>query len=553
MRLAALTIVFGLATTYAQAPASPSATGSIKVVVRERGSGIPVDGAEVAVNRPGKSGPTAVTDADGTAVFPELAAATYQVKVTYKISEPAAGADPVRVSNQDQPDAAGQAAQTSFHVKQAVVKRGGITTVEFEIQHPATIRGQVLTSEGRPLIDAPVAALSVLRTFRSTPVLSPGPPDGDQAKTDAEGRFVIVGLTPGRYFLRVTLPPAGNQQLNYVYAPGVTSTAAATALSVDSGDNVVIGVTAVALPTVNVEGQVVDEAGHHVEGAQIRLRSLDQADPSPEVASSDREGHFVLTGVRIGTYVVQATLTGGNDSATLVGTTELEVGDKDVAPCEVKVVPGARIFGKLLFNGNEQPDPGRTEIRVRAEGDDRDLRDGLTPTPEWHKDGSFAISGVVGRHRLEVQSKSAWFIERAFLEDGTDLVDSAFNFEPGRIYRNVRVMLSDETAEIAGKLPADWTISPVAIVAFPADSALWNDGRYLKISTSSGPQTELTIKGVPPGRNYLVAIFVLPDRFDEPRLFMNPAEFLDALAERAVNVFVDKPGKYSVNLPDPRR
>jgi Carboxypeptidase regulatory-like domain len=541
MRVAALTIVLALGTSSAQSPAPQPAKGSIRVIVREGDSGLPVEGAEVTVERSGGGGPTAVTNVTGTAEIPDLAAGSYRIRVTYK----------------SEIDATVKVAQlTSFDMRQTVVKPGATSTVEITIRRPATLRGQVLTPEGRPVVSAPIAALLVVRTFRGEPVLGTGPPNGVQATTDAEGRFVVVGLRPGRYFVRVSLPAVNGMPLNYVYAPGVTSVSSAMPFTIDSGDDVSIGISAVAAPTVDLEGRVIDQRGGPIGGTQIKLRALDQVIiESPNMAiTSDRDGHFVLKAVRIGTYALQATRpASGNESATLVGATELHVEEKAVGPLEVKVVPGALITGQMLFNGVEQLDPGRTEIRVRAEGDDADLRQRLSPAPEWHADGSFAISGVVGRHRLELQSNTNWFIERAYLEDGTDVAESAFDFEPGRIYRRVRVLLSDETAEITGQLPRGWAISPFMIVAFPEDAALWSDPRYMKVVTGSGPQTQLTIKGVPPGRNYLVAIWVLPERRDGPVYVDKPAEFLGGLVPAATRVFVDGPGKFTVNLPDPRR
>jgi len=538
MPLAALTVVLAVGALQIQSPPQPT-TGAIKVVVRDAGSNAPLEGAEVTLEHAGKPAVTATTDLAGTIDFPDLEPGPYAVAVTYR----------------NVPEGNAQTSELPPSQKQTTVKRGATSTLEFTIRRPATLRGQVLTAEGRPVSGAPIAVIPVGRTFRGRPVPRAAASNGGEDVTDAEGTFVVAGLNPGRYFVRASLPPRDNVPLNDVYAPGVISTAAAASLSVDSGDDITVGITAIAVPTVTVEGHVVDDAGRGIEGARIGLRPLDRDQEDAQSASSeitsDRDGRFVLKAVRVGTHAVHAIRQGGKDSVTLVGVTEVEVGQEPVRPPEIKVVPGALIAGQAFFNGAERQDASGALIRIRAEGDDAELRDGLAATTEWHPDGSFAISGVVGRHRLTLQSSGNWFIERAFLEDGTDVADAPFNFEPGRVYRKVRVLLSDETAEIVGRLPKGWDAGPIKVVAFPDDPTLWKDERYQKFATAPEAQTELTIRGVPPGRSYLVAVLVA--RRDAPLESVNPAEVLNELVPFAARVFVGEPGKFIVNLPDPRR
>jgi len=518
--------------------AQQSATGTIKVVASEQGTGAAIDQAVVTIVQVGQQPrPTLLTGRDGRVEITDLIPGQYEVAVFDK--------DDVR--NPRSITRAGR------RIRRVQVKAGSVTTVEFTFVRAALVRGQVLTPEGRPVAFARVDVVPAPRTFRSSPVLKGADPWTIQGTTDPEGRFLVAGLHPDRYYVRVVVPPVNGVLMNYVYAPGVTSLAAATPFDLGSGDQIAIAVTVKAIPSVDVGGRVVDQQGRGVGAATLKLGALDFSDDSSNRSIlSDQDGTFTFKGVRIGTHALRVTRhAAGLDSLDLVGAEEISVGEHEIRSLEVKVVPEARVTGRMFFDGVEQNDPARSEIRLVPERADAHLREGLKPVPEWRADGSFAVSGVLGRYRLVVLS-AEWFVDRAFLEDGTDVADAAFDFQPGRLYKNVRVMLSDETALITGVIPPGMSLSPLMLVVFPADPTLWTDSRYKGMIIGQSTATALTVTGLPTGRNYLVAAIVSAD--DSLRAFVaDPTAFLDPLIERAVSVFVDKPGKYTVRLPDPRR
>jgi protocatechuate 3,4-dioxygenase beta subunit len=548
MRLAALTLLVAVATSHARSSgpadagyntsAQQSATGAIKVVVRDEATGTPIDQANVTVEGVGfQYKTTSVTGFEGTVEVPDLRVGSYYVAVSVR-----------EVSNGD-----ATAVQTSAFLRRVSVEAGNTTTAAFPIQRPSTVRGQVLTQQGLPVPHAEAAILGELRTFRGQPVLSPLFRPGARVTADDQGRFTFGGLVPGRYFVRVSLPNVGGPALNYVYAPGVTSIAAATPVVLESGDDVSIGITAPSVPTIAIEGTAIDEVGRPVQRAQIRLRRLDQMEAAYASATTatDEAGRFVLSPVYRGTYALQATHTG---ESIRVGAVELEVADQPVGPLQIRLTPGAQIDGQLLFNGAAGFALARTVVRVVPEGGDADARTLLSPWSEWRADGSFSILGVLGRNRLAVELTDNWFVEHAFLEDGTDIAASAFNFESGRTYRNVRVLATDAAAELVAKLAPGVFRAPMTVVVFPDDASLWNDSRYVKLATAAPPGNELVIKGLPPGRNYLVALWRSPAVVDGARPAKNPEPMdFETLATQAVIVFADGPGRFTVTLQAAKR
>jgi hypothetical protein len=217
----------------------------------------------------------------------------------------------------------------------------------------------------------------------------------------------------------------------------------------------------------------------------------------------------------------------------------------------IKLVPCARVTGRFLFNGLEAPDSERPVVEMQPDGEDAHLRKGLAATTTNRlADGTFVIDGLLGRHRLTVRSSGNWFPVAATLENGTDIANRPIDFEPGRTYGNVRVWLSDETAEIEGFMPEGWSVDSHSIImVFPEDMSLWHIQRYIQLGEVAPQTRSFSVKRVPPGHMYLVAV----SSFADPR---NPRagskDFMEHLRElwpRATRIFVGEPGKFDITLP----
>ena len=164
----------------------------------------------------------------------------------------------------------------------------------------------------------------------------------------------------------------------------------------ESGDEVAIGITALAVPAVPVGGRVVDADGDPVQDATITLTSLDEettpaayfgpgglhrpaAINTPESVRTDRSGRFVVRGVRQGLYALQAVIlgTGLGTPVVAAGVAEVDVRTSRIDSLTIKLLPCARITGRFLFNGLETPDPDRSVVEMRPDGEDAHLRKGL--------------------------------------------------------------------------------------------------------------------------------------------------------------------------------
>ena len=162
------------------------------------------------------------------------------------------------------------------------------------------------------------------------------------------------------------------------------------------------------------------------------------------------------------------------------------------------------------------------------------------------------IDGLLGRHRLTVRSSGNWFTQSAALENGTDILNGPVNLEPGKTYGNVRIWLSDETAEIEGLMPEGWSAdSHSMIMAFPEDMSLWQDrGRYIQSGTVSATDTPLFREADPSWTH----VSCRPLHLRRPRrpTRRNPrtsSETLNELWPRATRIFIGEAGKFEVTLP----
>ena len=550
-----LASVLALGVFIGQLPASASLSqptvqaASITVSAEEDGSGGPIGGIAITIRFASADSRTetfkGTTLADGKMEFPGLAPGRYFVTASSsELLSPLAIGDPQR---------------------SLILKAGAHEVIAFSFRRPAAIRGQVLTPTGKPVQGATVEVVMTKSEFRGRPVVEAGP----GSSTDGEGRFRIEKLVPGRYLVRARLPASVDAPLNFVYAPRTITSTQATPVILAAGADVAIGITALAVPAVGVGGRVVDADGKPVQNATVTLTSLDEDEipggyvglrwphvsagiSPPATVRTDGLGRFFVPGVREGLYALQAVVRGAGSLRPVVaaGVAEVEVGISTVDSLTIKLLPCARITGRVLFNGLETPDPERSVVEMRPEGEDAHLRKGLTATTDWRADGTFVIDGLLGRHRLMERSSGNWFIVAATFENGMDMANGPIDFEPGRTYGNVRVRLSDEMAEIEGLMPEGWSADSHSIVmVFPEDVSLWQDNRYIQ-SGKVAPQTRrFSVKRLPPGHMYLVALFPLFEAHDPKAASQDLVETLNELWPRATRIFIGEAGKFEFTLP----
>ena len=484
----------------------------------------------------------AVTSSDGQLTVAGLASGTYLVIATPP--------DLYASTNAWFPSTNGQ-------VRTVVVKRGEHPTVRFTFKRPPFVSGLVQTEDGKAAVGVSVELLESQTTVHDRPVLAVT----RTAATDASGRFIFEKLKPGQYYVR-SRPSAGpSAALNFIYAPGTTTQRDLTPLTLEPGDEVSVGISLRNLPAVQVRGRVVEASGEPARNVLVTLTALDRTaralsvpvtGPGSELAYAaltDESGQFVVPLVFQGLYALRGVAR--RDAGMPIraaGVAEVEVAASDVSDVLVTLAAPARITGQFMFNGADDPDPARTQLTMAPDGEHGHLRVGLATSDAWHADGQFEVEGIIGPQRLMLGSSGAWYIERATLEDGTEIGNYPYTFAPGRLYPNVRVWVSDRVASVSGPLPPWWDAAgrPV-IVVFPEDASLRTSGsRHVRYATVSRGTGRFSVLGVPPGQVYLVAGFVqasVEEPLSEP--------FFQLLTPGATRIAVDDAQPYEVALGAP--
>jgi protocatechuate 3,4-dioxygenase beta subunit len=266
-----------------------------------------------------------------------------------------------------------------------------------ETAERATIRGQVVTTAGRPIAQAVVNIT--------------GPMSPRYFVTDRQGRFAFPGLVAGDYEVAASksdfLPGAIDQQTAFESSSRIAVTAGAR----------VNNVSLVLSRGLAVTGTIVDRAGEPLQGVSVhalqltgsgeRRRAVFTGAQIGGLRQTDDRGRYRLLGLQPGTYII----VGMADSASLGGTAGSQTvpfyfpgsasiadatpvtitsGDIDGIDFAVADVPTARVSGVALDSAGA---PLRGTIRLSVS-----QRSGsIVPAPRTMQpgtDGAFSFLNV---------------------------------------------------------------------------------------------------------------------------------------------------------------
>jgi len=180
----------------------------------------------------------------------------------------------------------------SFAPGEVSISGDGVTPrngVEIALVEGATLTGSVVGGDGKPV---PGALVRIGRRDAAGPGRA-----ARQATTDEKGRFSLGGLAAGEHLVAATAERAAS---------------APTTVAMKAGAK-----TELELKLVRggrIAGVVVDRNGTPLEGAMVRMwRDPHDASPAPEAALwgfpielTDANGHFEVTGLAQGRYVLEA-------------------------------------------------------------------------------------------------------------------------------------------------------------------------------------------------------------------------------------------------------
>ena len=504
----AIGLLLAFAISAALAGQEPARLPSLKIVVVEEGTGLPISNVSLWVTTAKAEPRSATTGGDGTATLHGLPPGTYNVHPTSR-------------------------AHVFGKSEDVTVSAGATVTVSFRLVRGGVIAGVVTDTEGRALTKARVTLVQEVgdRVGRH-----PRVDERPSVLTDGNGAFEFAGLTAGEYRVAAN-PQEGSRAFKNVFYPGTTEIEHAEVLTVALGDRRNIVLRAPRVPMARVQGRVSDDETADWRELTVRRLDIETGDAiSYLLIDIKPDGTFSVdldNGIHGFTYTVKMKMGAAKAAAYEV----VHVGEAPVPPIHLRARRLSTMTGRFLFDHTKTPSIEELSVHARATGEDGELRWSLNANSQTSADGSFTLRPVLGRYRFSVQTPDGWLPKAVFLEDGRDVLYKEVDIEPGREYSNVRIVLTDEVATITGSVGAPRRLGMV--VAFPVNEASRVD--YERTPTADvSENASFVIHNIEPWTEYFVAECAWP--------CTTRAIDLEEYSRKAVRVRIGPPGSYGVVL-----
>ena len=351
-------------------------------------------------------------------------------------------------------------------------------------------------------------------------------PAASAALTDDLGRYRLSSLPPGQY---IVSPSVGDTQSTDLpgyaraYYPGTTNPGQAQFVSIGLGqDQVGIDCVLSRTRTARISGTVVNAAGQGEIVGSLTLSASFGSTSVTDVPVGARiygNGQFEFANIPSGQYLIRADRGRSNGwTEGEFGTLPVAVDGTDLAGLSLQTSTGSSIHGHVTFDTRDpsaHPQPRSLEISpVPA---DVDLAPRAYASADIHADWTFDVRGVNGPRRFQlVRSPAEWTLEDVRV-NGVSVIDRPLPF--GRREQSlpdVEIVVSDRVSELTGTVTADGgtPVPGASVVAFSIDHDRWYmASRFLRIATA-GERGVFSIKGLPFGSYYVVALDRLPDEGD---------------------------------------
>jgi hypothetical protein len=255
-----------------------------------------------------------------------------------------------------------------------------------------------------------------------------------------------------------------------------------------------------------------------------------------------------MTQIQVGTSMVMTSSSAATgplpvpDDPTLFASAPISVGDTDVAGVVVPLRRGARLTGRIEFDGTrERPEPAALpRIPIVAERADAATSGSpFTSVPPGHADesGAFKTYGLPpGRYFIRAGGAPPGWTLKSVTSEGRDVSETPIELGAADV-ANVVVTFTDRPATLEGiARSAEGNADPAAlVVVFPSDLAAWSDygvnPRRLR-SVRAGRDGAYSFTGLPPGEYQVAAIH------EERHGNWQDPQVLEELSRTAVHVRV---------------
>ncbi len=517
-------------------PGTQTGTTVIRGRIVAGDTGRPLRRAQVRITAPelGREGVAISTDADGRYEIADLPAGRYTLQVSRS------GYLPLRYG-QRRPLEQGKLLQ--------LVDRQVIENVDFALPKSGLITGRITDELGDPMAGVLVAAM------RSTYF------DGRRrlasdaiARTDDEGEYRLVGLTPATYIViakttdKWTAEAGGREEtMGYAptYFPSTTSAADAKRIELGIGQESTNADFAM-IPgrAAKIAGTAVDSHGQPMKNVILVQETMGPGGGTVGVAGNApvaANGAFTIRDVPPGEYKLQAA--GSQESVVQ----PIVVDGTDIGNVALTTSAGWSFSGTVIAEDGTSPGVPRARVRINSKSlagiNGMFMQDGIRPGQIINDDWTFAVKGISGLARLDVGLPDGWSLKAVRL-DGRDITDTAMELMSGQELSGVQVVLSDRVTTVTGGL-LDEKGAPLpdgTVIVFAADSSKWFDGSRFVQAARPDQKGRYQIKGLPPGEYLAVAVDYVEQGM------WNDSEYLASMREHAQKLTLEDGAAQTISL-----
>ena len=494
------------------AAAPQAGTARIRGRVTAADTGAPLRRAQISVASP-EAGlrRLTTTDADGRYEFAELPSGRYSVTA-------AKGGYVALQSGQQRP----------FEPGNPIALADGETLANVDIALPrgSVITGRITDEFGEPIAMAQVSA----QRYQYGPggqrrlMLSGG---GPMTMTDDLGQFRVYGLMPGEYVVSAVVRQMGfsmvagsvndaSEGFAPTFYPATTNLAEAQPVTIGVGQELSLHIALSAGRMARVSGSVVDSQGKPPVGAMIMLRSGTLMMPMA-TAQVAADGAFSLTNVPPGEHVIDVRPMGrGADAAVEFASMPIAVGNENISGLRIATAAGARVKGRVVFDGAAPRTGGVGPPRVYAQPEDPQSPTaglGFMMGPGGGviaEDGTFELGNLTGKVLFRAATPPNWTL-RSVTIDGEDMTDTAYEFKGAQGPSEVRIIMTDKLTEVTGSVTDDRgrALANYVVILLPEEPITGTVAMRYTRTTRPDQQGAYSVRGLPPGRYVLAAVQTL--------------------------------------------
>ncbi len=201
---------------------------------------------------------------------------------------------------------------------------------------------------------------------------------------------------------------------------------------------------------------------------------------------------------------------------TLWASVPVAVAGDDVTGVAVILQPGARLTGRLEFDGAaERPNPQQlTRLPITVDRTDRTATPGFgntIPPGRVEESGVFRTYGLPGgKYLVRVVGAPPGWTLRSVVSEGRDISETPLEVGAADV-SNIVITFSDRPSKLTGVVrgPSGTPDPEALVVVFPAESAAWSEsGPFPRRMRSARPARTgtYTFTGLPPGEYFVAAI-----------------------------------------------